>query len=164
MRPMSVKARREWHPFWDLSALELGAQGLSSTDRTGNADSSRFPLRTLRYWFVYQLILRESEARQRLLDVFEVGVGTGEMLAFLKAAETGRRGLSQDAIVGRCDGLGLGIDPARMAARDYSRCCEQNLEGPAFALPQSYDVIIFLHVLEHLRNPEQGLVCVLRWA
>ena len=50
-----------------------------------------------------------------------------------------------------------------MAARDYSRCCEQNLEGPAFALPQSYDVIIFLHVLEHLRNPEQGLVCVLTY-
>lgn len=86
------EGRRAWHLDWDLTALERGAQGFSFTYRTGNASSSRFPLRALRYWFMYQLILRESEARQRPLEGLELG--TGEMMAFFNAAETDRCGLS----------------------------------------------------------------------
>lgn len=132
--------------------MELGAKGLSPADRKGNGGGSRFPLRALRYWFMYQLILREFETRQRPLAVCEIGMGTGEMLAFLRAAATDRRPWS--TIIGRWDGLGLGIDRALMAARGYSQCVEQNLEGPALKLAQRYDVIVFLHVLEHLRDPE----------
>lgn len=147
----------------DLAALELGAQGLSPADRTGTGAGSRFPLRALRYWFMYRMIRQESEIRGRPLEVLEAGLGAGAMLAFLKAAEAGRDGPgpARDAIVGQWDGLDVKIDRPALAARGYGRCLEQDLEGPRVALPQRYDAIIFLHVLEHLRNPEEGVARIL---
>ena len=45
-----------------------------------------YPIRLVRYWFMYHF-LREETARQgRKLSVCEIGVDTGQMLGFMHAA------------------------------------------------------------------------------
>ncbi len=112
---MTVRLRRAWHPLGDLTALELGAQGLSPADRTGTGAGSRFPLRALRYWFMYRMIHEESAIRKRPLEVLEAGPGAGAMLAFLKAAKAGRDGPITGCDVGRWDGLDVTIDRLALA-------------------------------------------------
>ncbi len=48
-------------------------------------DRVRYPIRLLRYWFGYQLLREEAERIGRPLDVLEVGVDVGQMLAFTRS-------------------------------------------------------------------------------
>lgn len=83
------------------------------------------------------VILRECEARQLPLEVLEVGAGTGVMMAFFNAAESGRRGLSQNSIIARWDGLGLRINPALMGALAAQQGLALELLTGTYLIPQT---------------------------
>jgi SAM-dependent methyltransferase len=114
------------------------------------AKSVRYPIRLLRYWFGFHLLRVSAEQMGRPVRVAEIGVHTGQMLDFVKAAPgcpSIAKWLAVDAV--------MLTDKLRDVG--YTDFQEANLESPDFALDGEYDVAILLHVLEHLFEPEVAL-------
>lgn len=105
-----------------------------------------YPIRLVRYWFMYHF-LREEAKCKNTLDVCEIGVDTGQMLAFMHAAGDIKEIASWDAV----DCL---IRREILEPVGYKNFYEIDLESADFALNKSYDAMILLHVLEHLFHPE----------
>lgn len=108
----------------------------------------RYPIRLLRYWFGYQLLREEAERKGRPLDVLEVGVDLGQMLAFARSSPSQLAIASWTAV----DAV---MRRERLAATGYTDFLEVHLEDGPLTFPQQYDVAILLHVLEHLFEPER---------
>jgi hypothetical protein len=112
---------------------------------------TRYPLRFLRYWFVRHLIEAHAEKLGRPLDILEVGVDRGQMLTFMASPGS----VERPAIVRRWDAVDVAGDPEQLAARGYTQYVQFNVEsGARPALDRRYDVVIYLHLLEHLHAPE----------
>lgn len=139
---------------WDVDFLKNNPAFQS--DNYGIPADARhisYPIRMVRYWFIYHFLREESE-RRGALDVCEIGVDVGQMLGFLKAAVAlggGRVDLnSWDAV----DAL---IREDVLGRVGYNKFYQVDLESPEFRLSddKQYDVMIVLHVLEHLFKPEE---------
>lgn len=150
-----------WHPYWSLSVFEDPQAALRSPSFGLNAKvkAVRYPLRAMRYWFMDHLIRREVARQGRPLRVLEVGVDTGQMLAFMNGADP-----SHDAVaplpegIDRWDAVTLKPDRPRLERLGYSEVLEQDIERPEYEPPvEAYDVVILLHVMEHLKDPEAAL-------
>ena len=142
--------RTDHHPSWSLEELEHNAYlrtlAFAMPERARNV---RYPVRALRYWFMYHLMRQEHRLQQRPLDVCEVGVGNGQMLLFAKGTPS-----TSGAFVRSWDAVDVKIDERALRACGYTACVEKNVEDPDFSLARDYDVIIALHLLEHLQDPE----------
>ena len=115
---------------------------------------TKYPLRLLRYWFVRHLLEAHASKIARPLDVLEVGVDRGQMLTFMG----GMRPNTLPAIVRRWDAVDIAADPDALAARGYTHYEPFDVDrGTHPPLTRRYDAIIFLHLLEHLRDPERCL-------
>lgn len=115
---------------------------------------TRYPLRFLRYWFVRHLIETHAKALGRPLDVLEVGVDRGQMLTFMMSGSASGR----PSILQRWDAVDIAGDPAMLAAKGYTHYTRFNVEsGARPALDRHYDVVVYLHLLEHLHTPEACL-------
>lgn len=83
-----------------------------------------------------------GEGCNRLLDI---GCGAGNNAALIKSKYS------------ECDVFGIthSADEAELAQRHMTRCWVFDIESdlPADLVHQSFDVLIFSHVLEHLRDP-----------
>ncbi|MDO8207680.1 MAG: hypothetical protein Q7T38_07670, partial [Gallionella sp.] len=72
---------------WDVDFLKNNPAFQS--DNYGIPADARhigYPIRMVRYWFIYHF-LREESQRRGALNVCEIGVDVGQMLGFLKAAD-----------------------------------------------------------------------------
>jgi SAM-dependent methyltransferase len=105
-----------------------------------------YPIRLVRYWFMYHF-LREEAARNEALDICEIGVDTGQMLGFMHAGGEIKSLASWDAV----DCL---IRRDILERAGYKHFYEVDLESGEFKLDKQYNVMILLHVLEHLFEPE----------
>jgi len=114
------------------------------------AKAVRYPLRLLRYWFGYQLLREECLRAGRPLSVAEIGVHRGQMLEFVKSAPAGVSWSKWTAV----DAVML---TGKLKKAGYEDFFEANLEDGNFALPDTYDCAVLLHVLEHLFEPEEVL-------
>jgi 2-polyprenyl-3-methyl-5-hydroxy-6-metoxy-1,4-benzoquinol methylase len=115
---------------------------------------TKYPLRLLRYWFVRHLLEAHASKMGRPLDVLEVGVDRGQMLTFMG----GSRAKTLPALVRRWDAVDIAADPDALAARGYTHYEPFDVDNGAHPpLSRRYDAIIFLHLLEHLRDPERCL-------
>ncbi len=140
-----------WPAGWRLDAFD-------AIDRMGQyfpGDRlTRYPLRFLRYWFVRHLIEAHAHNLGRPLDVLEVGVDRGQMLTFMSS----ERKPARPAILRRWDAVDISADPEQLAAKGYTQFVRFNVEsGSRPELDRHYDVVIYLHLLEHLRSPEACL-------
>ena len=111
-----------------------------------------YPIRLLRYWFMYHFLREETALNGTPLTICEIGVDTGQMLGFMHA--------------GACNG-GKEVQFASWEAVDcqirreilekigYNQFYQVELESPEFRLDKQYDAMILLHVLEHLFKPEE---------
>lgn len=112
-----------------------------------------YPIRLVRYWFMYHFLREETKRQGRDLSVCEIGVDVGQMLGFMHAA-INHGGVklgfeSWDAV----DAL---IRPDILTRMGYNQFYEVDLESPEFTLGDAqYDSMILLHVLEHLFKPEE---------
>lgn len=127
---------------WDIESIDRQPRVKKIFTRVRG---TRFPVKLLRYWFMHQLIVAESARLGRPLRICEIGVDRGQMIQFAQDA-----GFSD---VARWDAIDVKPDP-ELVALGYDNIIEANVEDAKFHLANSYDVVITLHLLEHLRQPE----------
>jgi SAM-dependent methyltransferase len=148
---------------WGTDALESPAkariQGIPDELR-----AIRFPFRLLRYWFGHELLADEAKRRVGTpLTVGEVGIDLGQMLAFSRdtLASQGR-----PATWAQWHGLDYSAPTEQLKSVGYDRIIQIDIENRAQMAQQphgSYDVIILLHIVEHLFEPEQALREITTW-
>ncbi len=124
------------------------------------AKHRRFSFRMLRYWYMERL-LREARAQLgRPLRVLEIGVDRGQMKAFVDGAPADA---DSPALYSAWDAADVKPQTEALARAGYRDCLELNLDdGDSLAEFVSrtrvqYDVIVLLHVLEHLTQPERAV-------
>jgi SAM-dependent methyltransferase len=152
--------------LWDEEALASNAAARDPEfGITARAASRRLPFRLLRYWFVDRLLREEALRRGMRLRVLEVGVHRGQMKAFVDGAAT---------VEGHCpylawDAVDCALEVARLRDLGYGRMHQADLDDAvdlrnleAAVSGATYDVIIVLHLLEHLHEPERVLASLSR--
>ena len=124
----------------------------------------RYPFRLLRYWFALELLRDEAKARDRTpLHIGEVGIDQGQMLAFARRTFDCQR---EAYAWHQWDGLDCCEPNEPLQRVGYDRLIQVDLEdriATASQPSQAYDVVILLHVIEHLRDPLPALADVARW-
>lgn len=123
-------------------------------------EQTRYPLRYLRYWFVRMLLEREATRLGRPLRVCEVGVDRGQMLAFMGGESNGPESFRLPDIISRWDAVDCHLRP-ELARYSYTNLYHHDLAADQPLSVGRYDAVIFLHVLEHLMEPEKTLDCFL---
>lgn len=142
------------HVWWDLAAFDHNP--LIRTPKFGitqTAKHRKYPIRALRYWFMYQLIHQEHRERGHSLDICEVGVDRGQMRLFMESTSTDL-GQHSWPPIRSWDAVDIRADDDLLRAYGYTDFIAGNVENPDFSLIRTYDVIIILHLLEHLYDPE----------
>jgi len=117
----------------------------------------RFPVRFLRYWFMRHALESLHRRLGRPLNVLEVGIGHGNMLAFMGGPALDAQTYALPAMIARWDAVSGGADPATLSRYSYSSFQQADLDQPFELANSDYDAIIALHVLEHLKTPEQTM-------
>lgn len=130
-----------WH--WSISVIDAQTW---VKDIFCKSRATRYPIRLLRYWFMYNLIKEEHIRLGRPLRVCEVGVDRGQMLRFTRDAGF--------ADISCWVAVDCKLHP-ELQESGYTRQVQANVDRLDFFLDEEYDVIIVLHVLEHLFEPEQ---------
>jgi SAM-dependent methyltransferase len=110
----------------------------------------KYPTRLLRYLVSYNYLLQERQLKERPLRVCEIGVDKGQMLTYIKAAVTFRRASLEDLFT---SWTGIDIVPEECREPSYTALVKANIEESD--PPDSADVYLLLHVLEHLQAPER---------
>ena len=156
-----MKANTIWHPFWDLSAFERPRHAEQDPQGgTARPSGIRYPLRAVRYWLMDHLLRGEAAQRGQPLRICEVGVGDGALLAFVNESSRSRPG-ERPPWAKTWDAMSLRIDRDRLKAIGYNHCIEADVEQRALEVTGEYEVLIFLHLLEHLYDPEAAVARLL---
>lgn len=143
---------------WEVAFLStrhfLRGRRFGISDR---AMTVRYPVRMLRYWFTWHLLAGEYRRLGRPLEIVELGTHNGQMRTFTRFANEHIRGRDRAPRWSRW--LGVDVVPKRNLLRraGYQQLLQADLEAPHLALPDSFDVAICLHILEHTADPEAAL-------
>jgi SAM-dependent methyltransferase len=124
----------------------------------------RFPFRLLRYWFAHELLADELRSRPpESLRIGEIGIDTGQMLSFAQGApawQGARRPWSH------WDGLDCSAPTDQLRGVGYDGLIQIDLDDRVSTGQrprEAYDVVILLHVVEHLFDPLPALNDVVGW-
>lgn len=128
---------------WCLSSLAAQDWVKKISDDTS---TTRYPIKLLRYWFMYHLIKQQHARLGRPLRVCELGVDRGQMRRYVQDA-----GFTELAC---WEAVDYKLQP-ELNESGYTKQIQANVDLPEFALTEKYDVIIVLHLLEHLFEPEK---------
>ncbi len=127
---------------WCLSSLAAQSWVKKISD---DSSTTRYPIKLLRYWFMYQFIKQQHACLGRPLRVCEIGVDRGQMRRYVQDA-----GFTELAC---WEAVDYKLQP-ELNESGYTKQIQANVDLPEFALAEKYDVIIVLHLLEHLFEPE----------
>lgn len=143
--PCSIPSTTPLDAAWNWNLAVIDAQNWVK-DIFVKPRVTRYPVKLLRYWFMYNLIREERTRLGRPLRVCEIGVDRGQMLRFTRDA-----GFTD---IESWVAVDCRLQP-ELRESGYTRQIEANVDLPDFFLDEKYDVIIVLHLLEHLFEPEQ---------
>jgi SAM-dependent methyltransferase len=138
---------------WDIDCLSRNPAFLSkSFPLSAKASRRTYPMRVMRYWFIYHFLRIEYQRRAAPLDICEVGIDVGQMLQFMHsvAAVPG----SEPVKWSSWTGVDYRVKQDALAGLGYTRLVQQDIEKSDSWLSGDCDAIIMLHVLEHLYSPE----------
>ena len=145
--------RRFSQLFWDTQCLRQNPALLSGDfPMSIKALRRTYPMRVLRYWFIYHFLRIEYQQRSEPLYVCEVGIDLGQMLHFMRSVAA-IRGL--DVVQwSSWTGVDCRVNQDALAGVGYTQFIQEDIERSDSWLSGDYDTIILLHVLEHLHSPE----------
>lgn len=124
---------------------------------TREAKTVDYPVRLLRYWFGYQLMIEEWKRKGAPLDIAEIGVHTGQMRLFCDLAFSREYPNPPLPFFERWLAVDVKILREPLEKAGYTHFQDANLEAPDFALEGEYDTAVCLHVFEHLFEPEAAM-------
>lgn len=139
----------EFPVLWSFKCLRC-ISSMDNTYRNGDKPSS-YSIKFLRYWFVNNLIQKHYVKYTRPLNILEVGVDKGQMNEYFFLSNEKNSVASWDAI---------DVVPQHeyLKKLNYNQIFPYNIDhGSPIKLNKKYDIIIMLHVLEHLYEPEACL-------
>lgn len=128
---------------WSFASLKNQSWVKNISDASS---TTRYPIKLLRYWFMFNLIKEQQQRLGRPLRVCEIGVDRGQMCRYVQDA-----GFTELAC---WEAVDYKLQP-ELNESGYTKQIQANVDLPEFALEEKYDVIIVLHLLEHLFEPEQ---------
>jgi SAM-dependent methyltransferase len=141
---------------WDIECLSRNPSLLSkSFPLSAKALRRTYPMRMLRYWFIYHFLRIEHERLSKPINVCEAGIGEGQMLQFMNsvAAIPGIDPVKWSSWTG----VDYRVKQDALAGLGYTRLDEQNIEQSDSWMSEDYDAVVLLHVLEHLYFPETAI-------
>lgn len=112
---------------------------------------TRYPLRAIRYWWVGCALADEWERLRRPLEVVDVGCGRGKVRQFV----------GHD-VPARWVGLDWRLPSEPLLERGYAEVSECDFDQRLPLPDNSADVVVFLHVIEHLPRPAETLAEISR--
>lgn len=137
--------------FWPLDSFSA-LEAMRARFQPGAKEITRYPIKYLRYWFVRNFLEFEARRLGRPLNVLEVGVDRGQMLAFMGHP------LERARVVGTWTAIDVAPNEPWLRNLGYTDVVRLNVDrGADPSLVRRYDAMIFLHVLEHLETPESTL-------
>jgi 2-polyprenyl-3-methyl-5-hydroxy-6-metoxy-1,4-benzoquinol methylase len=128
---------------WSLDSLNSQSWVKNISDTSSH---THYPIKLLRYWFMYHFIKAQQQRLGRALRVCEIGVDRGQMRRYMQDA-----GFSD---IECWEAVDYKLQP-ELSESGYTKQIQANVDVPEFQLVEQYDVIIVLHLLEHLFEPEK---------
>lgn len=122
---------------------------------------TRFPTRLLRYWFMLRYIDKYTNT-DASLSVCEIGSDRGQMHAFLQADTTHQDASAKkeniSARIETWDAIDVTFDQAWLRSLGYCDLFQCDIEADESwgNEGKAYDIVIMLHILEHLDDPERA--------
>lgn len=133
------------HLRWSLQDIPQRVAVTAEEDiMNPRARSKRYPIRALRYWWARRALMAELKTADKDLVVADMGCSRGHI----------RRFVGDEAAAGsKWVGLDWEIDRDALVECGYSELHECDFDQPLPLPDNSVDVVVFLHVIEHLPRP-----------
>lgn len=140
---------------WELTSIANTTTFRDGTWLSKKAKSRAYPARLLRYWFMYHFLRIESENKQKPLTICEIGIDKGQMRGFVSTASELDPSTAPD--ITSWVGVDMHLQYEYLEKLAYTELLEERLENANTFLNPAPDVIILLHILEHLLEPEEAV-------
>lgn len=128
---------------WPLTSLP---ERVAATRADGiindRAAAKRFPIRGLRYWWIHNALVEEVERRNEEVVIADVGCSIGHIKRYIG-----------DIPNTKWAGFGMDIDDALLHECGYSKLYQCDFDNPLPVADNSFDIVVFSHVIEHLLRP-----------
>jgi len=141
---------------------------LASLDRSGDTQAAaraaglsrkqaarKFPTRLTRYLIPVVWMERLRDQLGRPLRVCEIGTGSGQMRTFVDFMAASLPG-AHKPLWQVWHGFDIAPQKEKLARAGYDVVEELNADEPLQREFRGYDVVLLLHVLEHLKDPEES--------
>jgi SAM-dependent methyltransferase len=156
MENRSVPLFKQLYPQYEWETDSLKDPAIRQRDWILERTRKRqYPARLLRYWFVYHFLRELGIQKGRGLNVTEVGIDVGQMREFVSTASQCH---PEDAPqIESWNGVDMKVKREALEGLGYTSLTEARIEDAPDFLDKETDVVILLHILEHLYAPEEAM-------